>query len=102
MKRIGLLIAITILVGGTALRAADNPTGSAQDAAATIAPGTAITIANWQQYRDFMPDGMIALFEGKYFWKMPPDVEMEVGPTVIHPLPATYLAATEKYASQVR
>lgn len=69
---------------------------------ATIPPGTTITMQNWQQYKQFMPDGMIALFEGKYFWKMPADVEMEVGPTVIHPLPATYLAATEKYASQVR
>ena len=69
---------------------------------ATIPPGTTITMQNWQQYKQFMPDGMIALFEGKYFWKMPSDVEMNVGPTVIHPLPATYLAATEKYASQVR
>ena len=45
---------------------------------------------------------MIALFEGKYFWKMPADVQIEIGPTVIHPLPRNYLAATEKYASQVK
>ncbi len=67
-----------------------------------IAPGTTITMQNWRQYRQFMPDGMVDLFEGKYFWKMPADVQMEVGPTVIHPLPQGYVAATEKYSSQVR
>jgi hypothetical protein len=64
--------------------------------------GTRITIQNWQKYRAYMPDGMAALFEGKYYWKMPPDVEMEVGPTTIYPLPKNYIEATEKYASQVR
>src|SRR5260370_5640548 len=53
----------------------------------TIRAGTRITMENWQNYKQFMPDGMIALFQGRYYWKMPPDVEMEVGPTVIHPLP---------------
>ncbi|MGH7932522.1 MAG: DUF1329 domain-containing protein [Candidatus Binataceae bacterium] len=56
----------------------------------------------WRQYKQFMPDGMVALFEGKYFWKIPADVEMEVGPTITHPLPRGYQAATEKYAAQVR
>jgi hypothetical protein len=82
-----------------------TPFESAQSAAngnSTIAPGTVITVQNWQNYRQFMPDGMAALFEGKYFWKMPPDVQMEVGPTVIDPLPKNYLATTEKYADQVR
>lgn len=41
---------------------------------------------NWQRFKQFMPEGMIILFEGKYFWKMPKDIEMDVGPTVIHPL----------------
>jgi len=67
-----------------------------------IPPGTTITMQNWQRYKQYMPDGMIALFEGKYFWKMPADVSMEVGPTIIHPLPPNYLAATEKYSDQVR
>jgi hypothetical protein len=75
---------------------------TADTAAATISPGTVITTANWQQYRDFMPTGMVALFEGKYFWKMPADVRIEVGPTVVHPLPANYVKATEQYANQVR
>ena len=55
---------------------------------------------NWQQYQQFMPDGMVALFQGKYFWKMPADVKMDVGPTVIHPLPKGYMEATEKYSGQ--
>jgi hypothetical protein len=75
---------------------------SADGAAEPIPPGTTIDMQNWQQYRQFMPDGMVALFEGKYAWKMPPDVKLEVGPTVIHPLPRTYLTATEKYAGQVQ
>lgn len=64
--------------------------------------GTTITMQNWRQFQKFMPDGMITLFEGQYFWKMPDDVAMEVGPTVINPLPKTYLAATEKYAGQTK
>jgi Protein of unknown function (DUF1329) len=67
-----------------------------------IPPGTTITMQNWRHYQQYMPDGMIALFEGQYFWKMPDDVSMEVGPTIIHPLPPNYLAATEKYSGQVR
>ncbi len=74
----------------------------ADGAAEAIPPGTTINMQNWQQYRQFMPDGMAALFEGKYAWKMPPDVALEVGPTIIHPLPRSYLAATEKYAGQVQ
>jgi Protein of unknown function (DUF1329) len=56
---------------------------------------------NWQSYRQFMPDGMAAPFQGSYFWKMPSDVQMTVGPTIVHPLPPSYLAATEKYSGQV-
>ena len=39
----------------------------------TIPAGTAITIRNWTQYKQFMPDGMVALFQGTYYWKMPAD-----------------------------
>jgi hypothetical protein len=28
--------------------------------------GTRITMANWQQYKQFMPFGMVKLFEGQY------------------------------------
>lgn len=57
---------------------------------------------NWRHYRQFMPYGMAAFFEGKYFWKMPRDIEMPVGATIIHPLPPAYLKATQKYSGQVR
>jgi hypothetical protein len=35
-------------------------------ASSSIPAGTTITSDNWQLYKPFMPDGMIALFEGKY------------------------------------
>jgi hypothetical protein len=99
--------AIAVIMAVIALRvavdAADNATDRDSTAASySIPSGTTITMANWQQYKQFMPDGMIALFEGKYFWKMPAGVQIEVGPTVTRPLPKNYLAATEKYAQQVR
>ncbi len=71
-------------------------------ARASIAPGTSITMQNWRQYNQFMSDGMRELFEGKYFWKMPADVELDVGQTVIHPLPKGYLEATEQARSQTK
>jgi hypothetical protein len=74
--------------------------GSVEPAA--IPPGTKITMANWERYKQFMPDGMVVLFEGRSFWKMPPDIEIDVEPTIINPLPKNYMAATEKYGSQVK
>jgi len=90
--------AATVPQAGTATTQA---AATAQAGGAAIAPGTTITAQNWQQYQQFMPDGMAALFQGTYFWKIPPDVRIEVGPTVIHPLPKTYMEATEKYSGQV-
>jgi Protein of unknown function (DUF1329) len=77
-------------------------TAAAQGPAKTIAPGTKITMQNWRQYQEFMPAGMVDLFEGKHFWKMPQDVEMDVGPTIINPLPKGYLDATAKYGHQTK
>ena len=82
--------------------AASESSSGASSSADTIPPGSVITAANWQSYAQFMPDGMAALFAGKYFWKMPADVRIEVGPTLVRPLPANYLAATERYAAQVK
>ncbi|HVN91905.1 MAG TPA: DUF1329 domain-containing protein [Candidatus Binataceae bacterium] len=98
MKRVAWLAAICVFWGTSVALAADQ-SASAKD---TIAPGTAITMENWQQYKDFMPEGMVALFEGKYFWKMPPDIRIEIAPTELHPLPKNYLEATEKYSGQVK
>src|SRR5260370_434678 len=69
---------------------------------ASLQPGTQITYANWQRYKQFMPPAMQALFTGEYFWTMPADVQMEVGPTLPMPLPPAYVADTEKYSSQVK
>lgn len=98
INRIALMAAFGWLASTAGAWAGDAPA----DGAASIPPDTTITMANWQQYEDFMPETMIGLFAGKYSWKMPDDVKMVVGPTVIHPLPKTYLAATEKYAPQVK
>ncbi|HKU28118.1 MAG TPA: hypothetical protein VJQ54_21800 [Candidatus Sulfotelmatobacter sp.] len=46
-----------------------------------LAIGTKITTQNWQQYKAFLPLGMQKLFAGIYFWKIPPDAVLEVGPT---------------------
>jgi hypothetical protein len=63
--------------------------------------GTKITMANWKQYEAYMPLGMIKMFQGVYGWKMPADVELDVGPS--HEggnLPASWREATEKYSSR--
>jgi hypothetical protein len=79
--------------GGIGIGSAPSP---------AIPPGTTITNQNWQQYRQYMSDGMQALFEGKYFWKMPSDLQINVGATVVNPPPPNYQAATESYASDVK
>jgi Protein of unknown function (DUF1329) len=79
-----------------------QPGDSMHSAADGIPVGTVITMQNWQQYQQFMSDGLAALFAGKYYWKMPADVKMEVGPTVVNPAPKNYREATEKYSGQVK
>jgi hypothetical protein len=83
----------------TANTAAGQSSDTASTSADTSIPvGTVITTANWRKYQQFMPDGTVILFEGKTDWKMPDDVSMTVGPTVINPLPSGYRAATAKYS----
>ena len=63
--------------------------------------GGKITMTNWAQYKQFMPLGMQKLFEGTYYWKMPTDIEMDVGPAVYNTfLPKTWVEATEQYGPQ--
>jgi len=61
---------------------------------------TKITFSNWQQFDKFMPDGMVELFRGDQFMKMPADVEIDVGPTRVFPLPKGFAEATRKYSGQ--
>lgn len=65
-----------------------------------IPPGTTITSANWQTYQEEMSYGLQTLYSGKYFWKIPADATITVGPTVILSQPKPYLTAGEQYGSQ--
>lgn len=71
-------------------------------AQASILPGTTITLRNWQTYRQFMSEGMVELFEGEQFWRLPKDLRIEVGPTIPIPLPKRYLADTAAYSNRVK
>jgi hypothetical protein len=89
---------------GTGVGGASSMTGTnvtAANAVISIPVGTIITAQNWNRYKDFMPDGMLKLFAGEYSLKIPSDVQMEIGSTIIHPIPKGYLEATEKYSGQV-
>jgi hypothetical protein len=94
LARIAALIVSALLF---ASRVAAQPTPSAG-----IAPGTIITNRNWTQYRQFMSEGLVALFEGTHFWHMPVDLELEVGATRSIPLPKRYLDDSARYSAQVK
>ena len=79
-----------------------NMDSNSQRTEGTIRAGTRITLSNWEQYRAFMPDGMIALFSGKYGLKMPNDVEMDVGPPIHIVAPGSFRQASEKYSGEAR
>ncbi len=74
------------------------------DSSQTIPEGTQITLGNWQQYRQFMPVAMQALYSGKYEWKVGagPEYTVVVGPTFPTPLPKQFVADTEKYSAQTK
>jgi hypothetical protein len=98
-----LLSAQSGLSSGNANEARFVPPSSDQSLDEPTAPvaGTVITMRNWRQFRRYFSDGVQELFEGKYFWKMPADVEIDIGPTLINLPPKNYVAATEKYSGQV-
>ncbi len=72
--------------------------------AATIPPGTKITLANWRQYRQFMPIWMQAAYSGAYGWKVgpQPDYTVEVAAPVSYPMPKKFVENTEKYGGQAK
>jgi len=94
-------IAGIIVVCLLTLRSEPNSAEVTHPDTAAPPPGTQITYANWERYKQFMPPAMQLLFAGGHFWKMPADVKLDVGPTLPMPLPPTYLADTEKNASHV-
>jgi len=77
-----------------------NSARAADAAGSTVPAGTRITSANWQDYKQFMPPAMQTLFGGQTFWKVPADVEIEIGPTQPMPLPPAYVSDTEKNANR--
>jgi len=104
-----LAVLVVLVFGGRVARAQNyEPPAETQqwlkatEQQGTIPAGTKITMQNWQQFRQFMPPGMISLFEGKYAWQMPSDVEMNVRETKVYPLPKGYAEASEKFGSQTR
>jgi hypothetical protein len=68
----------------------------------TIPENTKVSMKNWQEYKQFMPLGMVELFQGRQKWRMPPNVEIIVGPTEHDLLPRTYLEATERHSLQTK
>ena len=93
-----LCAALMVVLVGARSAAAESTSAPVME----LAPGTTITTQNWDSYRQFMSDGLVALFEGKRFWRMPAELRIEVGPTRSIPLPKQYLDDTAKYADGVR
>jgi Protein of unknown function (DUF1329) len=91
-----LVIVLCIAIpGGSAAAAESGPAPTD-----TMPIGTVITGANWQRYWRFMPAGMQAIFAGDHFWRMPSNVQIEIGPTIPIALPRRYLDDTASYAKQ--
>lgn len=67
-----------------------------------LPPGTVINMQNWQQYRQYLPDGMQAFFQGGYYWKFPSDFQIKIGLTHHYSFPKEFTNDTEKYSSQVK
>jgi hypothetical protein len=110
--RASILALLTFLIGSQIARAQEyapptyQPPGEMQqwlkdtENQSMVAPGTTITPQNWQQYKQYMTFGLMTLFDGRYFWKIPSDAQIPVGPTVILQQPKPYMEASEKYGSQ--
>jgi hypothetical protein len=93
-----LFLVVFFWIGGQAICAPSLPAQSQEG----IASDDKITVANWQNYKQFMSAGMIALFEGNHFWRVPEEIEIELGPTIPIRLPAKYLDDTEKFSGRVK
>lgn len=100
---IGLVMALAMVSNFATFAVATPPFWTNQKPYENGIPiGTKITTSNWQKYQDFMDPGLIELFKGTSFWHMPPDFEIDVGPTWPAPLPKPYVEDTEKYSSQTK
>ena len=113
MRRFGILAtALLFSIAATAAAARAQITFDPQlyrqladaNSSATIAPATAITLQNWQQYKQFMPIWLQAAYSGKYHWHIGsgPEFTIEVAPTAHYPVPAKMQENSEKYGSQTK
>ncbi|HUN58390.1 MAG TPA: DUF1329 domain-containing protein [Candidatus Binataceae bacterium] len=107
MRSLRLGLTIALLIALPALGRAQSTDRSEMDQwvkdtanQGTVPTSGTVTMSNWQQYKQFMPLGMQKLFEGTYFWKMPPDVQINIAPAKYDFLPQTWISATEQYGSQ--
>ncbi len=91
------LVASALVLGATGAFCQEMP----MEKQAPLPEGTVINTQNWQQYKDYMPEWMQVLFAGQYLFKLAPDQQIVVGPTVPKPLPKTFADNTEKYSDQV-
>jgi guanyl-specific ribonuclease Sa len=99
-----LLLAL-LTMGGTAgaQQAYDASTyTSMAEPTESIPVGTKITIQNWQKYQRFMSAGLQSIMSQKYFWKVPAEAVLDVGPTVKIGFPQKYREDTEKFHNQVK
>ncbi len=96
-RRTALAALVVVVTAAVPLAAA------AADSSSPVPPGTVINMSNWRQYKQYMTDGMQALFAGTYHFKFPSDFQVVIEPTRTYPLGSKqYIENTEKYASQVR
>ncbi len=102
MHRMPLVLVLAIALGAAIFSGEACAAESGSALADTIPDGTVIDAANWQRYARFMPEGMQAIFAGDHFWRMRPDVRIEIGPTIPIALPQKFLADTASYAKQVK
>jgi len=76
--------------------------GQTEEMPVPVPPGTVITPQNWQQYKDYISDGMQGFMNGSLFWKVPADFRIEIGPTHDYQAAPEYYRDTQKYSSQVK
>jgi hypothetical protein len=118
MIAISMVVLVAVLEFSTRDGFADQPitvtpeseTAQVWDGAQGTPPpvGTKITMSNWQQYKNYMALGMAKMFQNQadgdtcLNCRVPPDVELDVGPMIPTPLPKLYVTNGEKYGSQIK
>ena len=105
-----LLVGLLFTAFSPALAVGENYDSAAYKALAdanspqAIPPGTTISVANWQNYKQFLPVGLQWLYSGKYYYKLQPgpDYAIDVQATRSIPPPHQFALDTEKYAGQAK